>query len=88
LDGGEYGHLFNDPSDKVIAKLSKVQVFLVVDIKQSLLVLALLYLICHFLFVKPLQFGVVKISTSLQTSLFANFFLNIFCKSQRQICYN
>ena len=39
LGGREYGHLFDDSSDEVIVKFGEVQVFFVVDINESLLIL-------------------------------------------------
>ena len=55
LGGGEYGHLFDDPSDEVIVKFSEVHVFFVVDINESLLVLVFQSLILYLFLLDFLQ---------------------------------
>ena len=55
LGGGEYGHLFDDPSDEDIVKFSEVQVFMVVDIDESLLVLIFQGLILYLFLLNLLQ---------------------------------
>ena len=55
LGGREYGHLFDDPSDEVIVKFSEVQVFFVVDINESLLILIFQSLILYLFLLELLQ---------------------------------